>query len=131
MISSLQHCGELRVLGIAGTALALTTANLESLIRAVPQLEQLAFSCRLESLAPLARASSLWRLRLSCTKLDASLPCCWRSELPAMPHLAVLGILDSERDCLTEAQAEPLNAELQARCPLLRMHQFEQNLRSR
>jgi hypothetical protein len=121
----LLSCRQLKAVSLDGLNMSLSAAQLDGVAR-LPLLEALVLrSVEVESIAPLARATKLERLRLDLCRGPPGVVD-FRSSLPPLPALTELRLVDRCR--MTAAQAAPLNAALFARMPKLTPTKFEQNL---
>ena len=124
-LQPLLQCAQLETIGIVGSTLSLSVAQLDGIAR-LPLLRFLFLhSVEVESSEPFVRATKLRHLCLSfCRGPPAVVD--FRSSLPPLPALARLRLVDRCR--ITEDQAAPLSAALLARMPQLTPASFEQNL---
>jgi hypothetical protein len=126
---SLLQCKQLTSLSL-GDGLSIAAGQFEHLVKSLPKLNNfLVQGAFIESTTPLAAAPTLLSLMIyRCHSLDGS-PLHLRTSLPAMPLLTTLKIIDVQEERLSTMQAEPLNATLLQRMPLLTAAaQFKQNL---
>jgi len=122
----LLRCAQLTSVVLAGAALSLSTAQLESIAASLPQLATLVMSSlHIESSQPLDAATKLATLHLLLCRGPPDVAD-FRRSLPPLPSLTALEIHD---DCrLTAEQVAPLNAALHARMPRLTPSRLSQNL---
>lgn len=128
ILPAVLRCSTLTELQL-NSGMQITRDSLESIVAQLPALSFLSLkSVRLESVAPLANAASLARLRLSCCSGLTGLPCQWRHTLPALPSLTSLELIDDVQNRLGLRAAAALNRALMARMPKLTLANFQQNL---
>lgn len=128
LIPAIIRCTTITELHLANGML-LTREGLESIVTHLAALSFLSLkNMRVESVGPLSRAPCLTRLRLSyCTGAqDQSRQ--WRLNLPDLPLLEWLELMDTDMCILSSREAAGLNRALMLRLPKLTSARFVQNL---